>query len=56
MCMERDRVQRLNYGGWDLWVAVCGVMMSSVDVWMNVFFRGFLNRLARAKIRSKNNI
>ena len=45
--MERDRVQRLNHGGWDLWVAVCGVMRSSEDVWLDVFFKGFLNSLAR---------
>jgi len=29
--------------------AACGVMMSSEDVWLIVFFRGFLNRLAHAK-------
>ena len=38
----------MNYGGWELWVAVCGVMKSAEYVWLNVFFRGFLNRLAQA--------
>ena len=49
MCMEGDRVHRLNPGGWDLWVAVYGVTNSVEDVWLNVFFRGFLNTLARAR-------
>ena len=37
----------MNHGVWDLWVAVCGLMKSAEDVWLNVFFRGFLNTLAR---------
>jgi hypothetical protein len=34
---------------WDLWVAVFGLMSVAEGVWLNVFFRGFLNSLARSQ-------
>jgi len=37
----------LDHGGWDLWVAVCGVMGSVDSVLLILFVRGFLNTLAR---------
>jgi len=46
--LSPEAIHLLILGGWDPWVAACGLMMASVDVWLIVFFRGFLNSLARA--------
>jgi hypothetical protein len=37
----------LNFRGWDLWVAVSGLMGLVDAVWLYVFVMDFLNSLAR---------
>jgi hypothetical protein len=37
----------LNFRGWDLWVAVSGLMGSVDAVWLYVFVMDFLNSLER---------
>ena len=38
----------MNHGGWDLCVAVSGLMGSVDAVWLYVFVMDFLNSLARS--------